>query len=91
MDAITRFLDMIRAFVTLHPLLALFLSGIWSAVAIDLTSFVQAAEPGDWLSQFNTKKHLLRWLQAGIGTALGMTAVAGGAALIGLGLYAWFF
>ena len=80
-------LDKIRMFIAAHPIFSLFWSGIWGAIVIDLTAFAQSADPQNYLGSFNVKKHLLRWLQSGIGTALGISIAVGGGALLGLALY----
>ncbi len=77
----------LTAFITAHPFIALFLSGLWGAIAVDLTAFYQSADPENWLGSFNVKKHLLRWLQASIGNVIGTAVVAGGAAVVGLILF----
>jgi len=81
-------MEVLRAFIIAHPVLATSLSSLWGAIVIDLVAFSKTKEPGTFFSTFGIKVALWRYVQAAVAGFVGNATIAAGAgAVVGLAIY----
>ena len=79
MQTIDASIGAVRAFITHYPLVAMFLSGMWAVISVDLMSFARAKEiQAD--AVWSWRRHFISYLQGGIGNVLGTSVITAGAA-----------